>query len=416
MQIPEIYDHYKAVTSPVKSWKAGGHTWHALHEQNCEIVKLELVFDVGTADQEKSLQANFTSNLLLEGTSSNNALEFSRKLDELGAYFSSECGRDYTSFTLHVLAQQLKKALAIVGEIFRSPALTQEEFDNYLFEAKEEFKHNCAQTPFLAKQKLRKLLYANHPYGQVAEASSFEKIQLSDIDRFAKAHFIHHSCQIFVSGNASESTCRTISNFLTIDQPSISAKRNPQPFKGIAGRQIIHHPNAQQDSVRLGIRFPESNHADFLPLNLLSSVLGGYFGSRLMQNIREEKGLTYGIGSSILPGLHGNALMISSDVKQGSGPLTVDEIEKEFKRLQDEEISLTELNQACSYLKGNLLRSFDGVFEQMDRYQSLVLNQLNQDHYDQYFELLNKPNSIALRELAQKYLNASEFTVVIAQQ
>ena len=152
MQIPKIHDSYRAVIAPIQSWESDGHRWYSLHDSDCEIVKLELVFHAGTSIQQKSLQASFTSDLLLEGTQSNNSRSFSRKLDEIGAYFSSECGRDYSSFTLHVLVKHLETALELVGEIFRTPALSEEEFEHHLFEAKEEFKHNCAQSPFLAKQ------------------------------------------------------------------------------------------------------------------------------------------------------------------------------------------------------------------------------------------------------------------------
>lgn len=414
MNIPPITSDFKPVIAEVNCWTEGEITWHTLHDHSCEICKIEWVFPTGSADQSKSLQANFSANLLLEGTKQVDSRTFSKKLDHIGAYFNAECGRDYTSFTLHVLKENLNEALAIIFPIFTEPALERQEFESYCFESLEEFKQNSAQTGFIAKQELRKSLYNGHVYGSVAEENSFADIQLEDIQAFVTDFFIDRPFQLFISGNANNETISTIKNCLNSNYKSnIKKTTSDGKLNQFFGLKEIQHPTAQQDSVRIGSILPNSNHKDFIPLNVLISVFGGYFGSRLMQNIREEKGWTYGIGANILPGKRLNALMISADVMLGKGNATIIEIQKEIQKLQNELISQTELLQVCTYLKGNLLRSFDGVFEQMERYQSVILNGLEQDHYYQYFDFLNYPDANRLKDLANKYLKPEQFTSVI---
>lgn len=411
---PPITSHFTPSIAQINTVQFGQVQVHYLHDHNCEICKIEWVFKTGSSNQSKSLQANFTANLMLEGIRGYNSKQFAQKLDELGAYFGIECGKDYSSFTLHVLASHIDEALDLICPIFIEPALTQGEFDNLVIESRQEYEHNLHNSGFLARQKLRKDLYNNHPYGKLASKSSYDQINLQDVKDYANNNFLGKQYSLFLSGKVSESVLSSIqtkiaeSGKLTMIPAIVGSTA-----KSITGLTRINHNTAKQDAVRMGINVPGQSHKDFLTLNLLNTILGGYFGARLMQNIREEKGWTYGINSSITPGTQICSLTIGTDVLNGKGDECIDEIKKEIRKLQEVKISSQELEKVSAYTKGNLLRSFDGVFQQMDRFQSAHLFGLTTEHYLDYMALLNEVSNDAIQNVANKYLNIDDFTEVI---
>jgi predicted Zn-dependent peptidase len=151
-----------------------------------------------------------------------------------------------------------------------------------------------------------------------------------------------------------------------------------------------------------------------MKLLVLNEVLGGYFGSRLMRNIREDKGYTYGIHSTISPKEHDSLFYIGTDVNYTVTQSTIDEIKKEIQQLQEENIPQEELDTVKSYMLGKFLNDIATIFEQCDRYKRVVLNKLPQDHYNNYITTLRTVSSSELQELAQKYLNIDDMRIVIA--
>jgi len=390
---------------------------HYLHDSNCEICKIEWVFETGTSNQNKSLQANFAVNLLLEGTPEYNSKQFAQKLDELGAYFGVECGKDYSSFVLHVLYSNLEEALDMIYPIFIEPTLDEVEFNNFLSESKQEFEHNLHNTGFIARQKLRRQLYNGHVYGKLASIKSFNNINLADIKEYASKNILQKEYKLFLSGKIDEKVLKLLKTKITTSgKLGTSSTTSLGEIIPKSGLNLLHHDTAKQDAVRLGINIPNQGHPDFLILNLINTILGGYFGARLMQNIREEKGWTYGINSSIVPGKHVCSLMIGTDVLQNKGQDCITEIKKEINLLQDNTISDKELSKVSAYIKGNLLRSFDGVFQQMDRYQSTYLFGLTTQHYLDYMNLLSTVSAKGIQEVAKKHLNTEMFTEVLVSK
>ncbi len=411
---PTITSDYRPTPAAVNTIQCGEVTMHYLDDPNCEICKIEWVFNAGTANQNKSLQANFTINLMLEGTPNYNSKQFAQKLDELGAYFGVECGKDFCSFTLHVLSSNLQESLDLIYPIFSEPLMEQKEFDHLLHESKQEFEQNLHDPGFLARQKLRKELHHNHPYGKLASKESYEHITLVDITQYADKHILKTKHEIYLSGKVNTEVLNAVQNKITESGKLKLQEVLPViPVSPRRGLFSIHHENAKQDSVRLGINIPNHHHNDFLTLNLINTILGGYFGSRLMQNIREEKGWTYGVNSSITPGKQLCFLTIGTDVLQEKGERCIFEVKKELKKIQEKAINTKELQKVSAYISGNLLRSFDGTFQQMDRFQSTHIFGMTTAHYIHYMKFLKEVSPAQIQEAANKHLNLESFTEVL---
>jgi predicted Zn-dependent peptidase len=169
-----------------------------------------------------------------------------------------------------------------------------------------------------------------------------------------------------------------------------------------------------QASVRMGRGWPSPTHPDTHRLKLLVSVLGGYFGSRLMRNIREDKGLTYGIYASVAPREYGSSLVIGTDVKGESADFAVSEIVKELRRLQEELIPAEELATVKNYILGKFANELSTVFEQCDKYKTTVFLGLPADYYSAFVRETEAADADALRDLAREYLAPEAMQIVIA--
>jgi predicted Zn-dependent peptidase len=159
---------------------------------------------------------------------------------------------------------------------------------------------------------------------------------------------------------------------------------------------------------------PTKTHKDFHSLTVLNTILGGYFGSRLMTNIREDKGYTYGIGSGMIPLKKAGYFFISTEVGVEVCNKAIDEIYIEINRLRNESISEKELILVKNYMIGSFLRSIDGPFALANRFKSIMEYDLDYSYYDDYISTIKNIKASDLLNLANKYLDPNSMTEVVA--
>jgi predicted Zn-dependent peptidase len=176
----------------------------------------------------------------------------------------------------------------------------------------------------------------------------------------------------------------------------------------------IEKANGVQSAIRVGRFWVAKSHPDYHALSVLVTIFGGYFGSRLMTNIREEKGYTYGIGSFVLPLKNASYMAVSTEVGNEYLEPTLKEIAAEMRRLQTEPVSENELETVKSYLLGEFLRDFDGPFALAASFKSINDFNLDYSFYDRYLQLLRTITSEELQRLAVEYLNPDDFYTVVA--
>jgi predicted Zn-dependent peptidase len=175
---------------------------------------------------------------------------------------------------------------------------------------------------------------------------------------------------------------------------------------------FIEKTSSVQSAIRIGKKLFNRNNPDFREIQLLNLILGGYFGSRLMKNIREEKGLTYGIYSAIEAYPNDACWYIDTEMNNELCNQGVEEIYKEVKKLRTEKIGIDELRVAKNYLLGSFLRSIDGPFSLADRFKILQDYNLTYQYYYEYIDIIKKSTPERLIELADKYLNEETFTKI----
>jgi len=168
-----------------------------------------------------------------------------------------------------------------------------------------------------------------------------------------------------------------------------------------------------QSAIRMGLPFINREHPDFPAVQVLNTVLGGYFGSRLMNNIREDKGYTYGIGSGITSYKQGGAIFIATEVGADVCKAATIEIEKEINLLKTELIAEDELNLVRNYMLGSLLGSLENVFSHADKFKNLYFSGMSYEYYDRYTEIVKTVTAEELLKLANQYLDFDSFYKVI---
>lgn len=373
-----------------------------------EITKIEFIFKAGGWFEDKPLIAKFTNKMLTEGTQSYTSAELHEIVDFYGAHLETSSDKDMAYVVLYTLNKHLTRLLPVVKEVLFQPVFPESELSVRVQNKKQEFLINCEKVKYIARWKFNELIYGNsHPYGRFFGINDFDDIRRDDLAEFHQRNYKTGDCTIMVAGNVPENIITLLNDHLgqnTLYSPGVfNSFESTPPVNG--NRIYIQKENAIQSAIRIGKVLVNKMHPDYLKLKILNTLLGGYFGSRLMTNIREEKGYTYGIGSSLVSMQNSGYFFISSEVGSEVTQKAIDEIYIEIAKLQEDLISEEELSLVRNYMLGTFMRNLDGPFALSESYKSLIEYGLDSDYFKNYIETVKTVNAAELRQLAQKYLD-----------
>jgi predicted Zn-dependent peptidase len=281
---------------------------------------------------------------------------------------------------------------------------------------KQEYLVNEQKVKMQAAKAFNKQLWGNtHPYAQYAEESDFDTLTSSHLKAFYKKAYTPANCTLFVAGKVNDDVIAIIDKYLCVGWEGgnrladMAFSTNP-----IDNKRTFTEKDGVQSAIRMGCHVIGKGHPDFPAFQVLNTVLGGYFGSRLMRNIREDKGYTYGIGSYIVSQPLGSYLSISTETDNVARENVINEIYSELKALQNEPVGEAELQMVKNYMSGELMRSFDGPFAIIDVYRALWEMDLNFNYFKDYLEAIEATTPESLQALAQKWLNPNDFYIAMA--
>lgn len=384
-----------------------------------EIMRIEWVFHAGSYYQHKPLVTYSTVNLLNTGTRYKTAEEINEILDFYGAYLSLEAQKDICSVVLFVLNKNLGPVLELVREIIRYPVFPEEEIKIFLNNQKQSFVVNSRMVQHIARSYFTEALFGEgHPYGYRLKEEDFGNITRDDLVDFHSQRIHGGNGLCIVSGKIPPDLHQKLNKHFGDDN---WVKQNPviqrpgSPINTHSGEPlIIHRPEALQSAIRIGKLLISRKHNDYHRVMITNALLGGFFGSRLMRNIRQEKGYTYGVNSSFVSLVRQGYFFIGTQVGVDVCSKAVDEIYLELKRLRTDPASDYELEVLRNYLSGNFLRSFDGPFAQGEKFKELIIFDLSPDHFDNFLQELKYITPEIIMETAAKYFNEESMTEVIA--
>ncbi|MFB6319935.1 M16 family metallopeptidase [Saccharicrinis sp. FJH54] len=403
--------------APRISEMSNGVKLYAFPRGDQDIVKIDVVFEAGTVHQPISLVSLLTGTLLKEGSRSYNSGHIAYQLDFHGAFLEFTNGFHYSTLSLYALNKHLPKLLPLLASIIHEPLFPEKEFEVILDNRKQEFLVNLQKVKLLAaKDFSRRLWGVNHPYAQQAAEEDFDKVNTGHLQRFYNAHYSANKCTLFVSGRVDEKVINIIDKYLCVGWNGSTPENGTLSFTAEPENPGIYYVPKEgvQSAVKAGRHVMDKGDEAFPAFQLLCGVLGGYFGSRLMRNIREDKGYTYGIGSYVVNQPLGSYLAVSTETANEYRDAVIGEIKHEMVRLQREAVPEAELQMVKNYLSGEMMRSFDGPFAITDVYRSLWENGLNFDFIERYLEVMDATTSETLQALSEKWLNPDDLIISVA--
>ena len=405
--------HMPKFLAPKKLCLANGLEVHVMEGGGQELCRLDLVFEAGSKVQNKALQASMCNAMLFEGTAQKKGEEIHESIDFHGAYTQLDINSDRAVVSLYTLNQYFDKVLPIFIDAIKNAVFPEDEFKITLAHKKQSFIINSEKVEFKARNAFFKTLFEDHSYGFSASIEDFENISREDILDFHNEHYKNAALKIYIAGmlpaNGEVILNECLGNWELKKTPSI------QEYSTEAKNDKIHitKEGALQSAIRIGRVCFNSHHEDYHQLKFLSVVLGGYFGSRLMSNIREDKGLTYGIGAMCMHQEDSGYFSISTEVKGEGTQLALQEIYYELRRLREELISDEELGLVKNYIMGQILKSADGPFAQASLLKNMHIQGVGFEFYDSYQTILNNLDAKALQNLAIKYLKEEDLCEIV---
>ncbi|MFA6831676.1 MAG: pitrilysin family protein [Bacteroidaceae bacterium] len=409
-------------TLPEPSFKTlkNGIKFQTLEVGNQDIFRLDLVFQAGRIWQTDLLQALFTCSMLKEGTSTYSSLEIAEILDTHGAILDVTCAIEYSYVTLYSLNKHAKTLLPLIYSIVTEPTFPNQELELIVDHNKQYLQVQLEKVSYLASRKMSKALFGeNHPYSTQAELSDFDKINREMIQHFFDSRYSNNTCMISLAGQLNAELISLIEKQFG-NHPFGNQEAKILPVKIKEGKRVTQRDffipveESQQCAVLMGAPCMNIFDKDFFGMKFLIVLLGGYFGSRLMANIREKEGLTYGIYSDILPMPHAGVYQIVAETDGKYVTQLKASVKRELSKLQKELIPAEELERVRQYMLGEMCRSNEGIFALTESWIYLYTHHLPKEHYSQMVEKIKTISAQELLELANKYLHTDDLTVVVA--
>lgn len=402
------------IREPEKIVLENGIPIYVINAGEQDVIKIEIIFKAGASEHKNFLIAGATNELLDEGTKHHSAVEIAEEFEFYGAFLHAESTADWASVSLITLNKFLEKVFPLYHEIISEPVFPEQEIETFKIQNKQRLQVNNNKVDYVARKTFNQKLFGQlSPYGFYQAVEDYDKIDKNTLLNFHHANYLNGIFAIVVSGKVRESALKLISNFFG-KTPLIKNTISTPGFQNgsMGGKYFMEKQGAVQSGLRIGRVLFNKAHPDYKGMSILNTILGGYFGSRLMSNIREDKGYTYGIGSALVSLQNTGYFFIATEVGVEVRDAALKEIYFEIKKLRGELIPAAELELVRNYLIGAFQRSIDGPFALADRLKSILTFNLGYEYFYEYIHSVHTISSEKIQNLAQKYLSTELLTEV----
>ena len=380
-----------------------------------DVLKMELVFNAGSAYEKKKGISSLFSKTLLGGTTGRTGAEVMAGLDQYGGFIELSSRVEHFHIILYGIPRFIDKYLQILKDILENAIFPEEEIFLQKKLAIQGLKLNLEKSTFLASRAFKQLIFGEaNAYGKILNEPDLEDVSRSDLKSFYQDNIQGKTFKLFLSGNISDKEILSVKNAFDRTHYQTNATLDLTYPKGMeVKRELVELKDKMQSTIRLGKPMFGRKHPDFFKMMVTNTAFGGYFGSRLMKNIREDKGYTYGISSSLTPLDGFGYLLIGSDVVKENTVATFDEISKEIIKLQSELLDKEELEAVKNYMCGSFAGSLTTAFEIMDKHKNLITYDLEVSFYNNFIASINAVDSADVLEMATKYLDINTMSEVV---
>ncbi|WP_027302992.1 M16 family metallopeptidase [Rudanella lutea] len=396
---------------------ANGLPVHLVSVHQQPVMRIECIFDAGTwYENGQAGAAFFAMKMLAEGTAGHSSAQISEYFDRYGAFLELNAGPDRCSVVVYCLTRHLADVLPMVKEMLTEPVFPEKEFEDLRNITLQNLRVNLEKNAYVAGVLFRENLFGKaHPYGRTQRPEVVEQITRTDIAGHFDRTIRNRPFQVLLAGHVTEAEVALVDHYFgsmtfagsVTDTETLPELATSQPVI------LAEKAESLQSSIRMGRRLFTRDHPDFFPMLVTNELLGGYFGSRLMKNIREEKGFTYGISSNLISFRHEGYFLIGTDVKKEFTQQTLDETRKEIRRLQTELVPADELETVKNFMAGEFVGSLNTPFEIADRYKLILLDGLPTDFLTNYVANIRSVSAETIAQMATRYLTENDLIEVV---
>ena len=369
----------------------GGSRLHVLRQGGQPVVALEIYLPTpGRSIRPTAL--GMAAAMLQEGTKNRTGVQIQDELALKGAFISLGADEEHMQLGIYTLARFLPELLGLVRELLTEPSFEAGAFALQKSQALQNFRVSREKTTVLASEAFAARIYGPDSFlGSVPTEEEINRLTALDAQELYYNHLAPQRAEVFLAGQFDDSLADEVAEALGSILGNRPAERaNFATAAAYTEGERYEQPKvgSRQVSLRIGRRLFGREHPDYFTMRILAEVYGGYFGSRLMKNVREEKGLTYGISARLRPVPGAGALVIGTDVNQDNYALAVSEIFAEMRRLHSEPIPTDELETARNYMLGSFASGLGTVFQTMEKHKLVVLSHLPADYHQRYLQAI----------------------------
>ena len=376
-----------------------------------EVMMVEWVYYAGDWYEEKNLLAATTNFMLKNGTSLKTAFQINEHFEYYGSYLNRAAYNETSSITLHTLTKHIERLLPVVRELLTDSVFPEEELAVYKKIMQQRLSVNLLKCDFVAQRFIDAYLYGEeHPYGRFSRSEDYEALTREQLIAFYNKYYRQGKFIMFVAGKLPKNLEELLNqNFGDLANNKIESSNHLTKPAAEKRQRITNDPNGVQGAIRIARSFPNRHHPDFLKAQVLNSLFGGFFGSRLMANIREEKGYTYGIHSYIQNHIQQTAWMVSTEAGRDVCEAAIKEVYHEMEVLRNELVDEVELLLVRNYMMGSILGDLDGPFQIIARWKNIILNGLDEKYFYDSINTIKTITAQEIKQLAEKYFQPEEF-------
>ena len=396
-----------------------GLTIILMEEHRAPLVTVNLGIAVGDVSDPPDLTglAEATATLLTEGAAGRSSEEIDTEVETIGGQLSAASNDDYTVVYGSVVSENSARLLELIGDVLLRPDFPESEVSLYKTNRAQKLVVDRQDPAFLAGEQFFKSVYGAHPYGISAPTpASIEALDQAKIRQFYRIHYQPAGAFLVITGdfNGAKTEAALRATFGGWQARSVATRELPAlPTRTKPHRFLLDRPNSEQADFIIGNLGVARSEADYFPLLVANAILGDGTGSRLFLNIREKKGYSYDVSSTVsAPRLRGVFYAVSQ-TRTAVAVAAIREILAEFERLRSQPVSQTELQNAKNYLIGSFSLSLSTQGGVTDRILQTRMLGLPPDFLQEYRERIKSVTVAQVQEMAQKYVQTKEATIVV---
>lgn len=383
-------------------------------------VTINMIIKAGQVEEpsEKGGLASLTAELLTEGTKKRTSSQIAEEIEFVGGGIGASGGDDFASVNLTVLKKDLELGLDILSDVLMNPTFPEDEIKRKVKETKAAIEKQKDEPSVVAGKEFARLLFGEHPYGRPSEGTpeSLDNIKREDLVRFHETYYVPNNAIMSVVGDVTEEEIVSrLEKYLKGWSRKELPKRSLSQVKPPKHRIVKPiDKKITQANIVLGHIGVERENPDYYAVYVMNYILGGGgFTSRLMDNIRDTKGLAYDVHSYFSPMKLSGTFNVGLQTKNESARTAIEEALKEMERIRKEPVSEKELEDAKAYLTGSFPLRLDTNSKIAGMLASLEFFNLGLDYPDRYPKIINSITKEDVLKAAKKYLNPDSYILVV---